>query len=67
MVGNIFITVGIALVVIGIAYKFGLLSWFGNLPLDFKSEGENYSFYAPIGSMIVISLVLSLLMWLFNR
>jgi hypothetical protein len=64
--GNLFITIGIGLVVVGILYKFGLLNWFGNLPLDFKSEEENVSFYAPIGSMLVISLVLSLLMRLFN-
>jgi len=65
--GNLFITIGIALILAGIAYKYGLLSWFGNLPLDFKMEGENFSFYAPIGSMIVISLFLSLLLKLFGR
>jgi hypothetical protein len=64
--GNLFITLGIGLVVVGILYKFGLLNWFGNLPLDFKSEGENVSFYAPIGSMLVISLILSLLMRMFS-
>ncbi len=64
---NIFITIGIILILIGLGYKYGLLNWFGNLPLDFKKEGENFSFYAPIGSMFVISVVLSLLMWLFNR
>lgn len=63
--GNLFITIGIGLVVIGIAYKFGLLNWFGNLPLDFKSESEYASFYAPIGSMIVVSIVFSFLMWIF--
>ncbi len=65
--GNLIITIGIGLVIAGIAYKYGLLNWFGNLPLDFKSEGENVSFYAPIGSMLVISLVISLLMRLFNN
>ena len=65
--GNLFITIGIGLVLVGIAYKYGLLNWFGNLPLDFKSEGENISFYAPIGSMIVISVVASFIMWVFNR
>ena len=64
---NIFITLGIGLIIVGIAYKYGLLDWFGNLPLDFKSEGENFSFYAPVGSMLLISLVLSLLMRFFGR
>ncbi len=65
--GSLFITIGIGMIVVGIAYKYGLLNWFGNLPLDFKSEGKNFSFYAPIGSMIVISLVLSLLLRLFGK
>jgi hypothetical protein len=64
---NIFITLGIGLILVGIAYKFGLLGWFGNLPLDFKSEGENFSFYAPIGSMLLISLIISLLLRFFGR
>jgi len=66
-VGNLFITFGVVLVLIGVAYKFGLLNWFGNLPLDFKHQGENVSFFAPIGSMLVISLVASLLLWLFSQ
>lgn len=65
--GNTFITIGIGLVIVGIAYKYGLLNWFGNLPGDFKSEGENFSFFAPLGSMLVISIVVSFLMWIFNR
>jgi len=66
-VGNLFITLGVVLVLIGVSYKFGLLNWFGNLPLDVKYQGENVSFFAPIGSMLVISLITSLLLWLFNE
>jgi len=65
-VGNIFITLGIGLVLVGIAYKFGLLGWFGNLPGDISYNKGNFSVYAPIGSMIVISVVISLLMRFFK-
>jgi hypothetical protein len=65
-VGNIFITLGIGLVLVGIAYKFGLLGWFGNLPGDISYNKGNFSVYAPIGSMIVISVVISLLMRFFR-
>ena len=65
--GNILIAVGIVLVLVAIAYDYGFLGWFGNLAPDFKKEGENFSFYAPIGSMIVVSLLLSLLMRLFGK
>jgi len=65
--GNIFITIGLGLVVVGIAYKFGLLGWFGNLPGDIKYQSENTSMFFPITSMILISIVVSLLMWIFGR
>ena len=65
--GNTIIIVGIALVIMGIAYKFGLLGWFGNLPGDIKYKGENTSVFMPLTSMILISIVGSLLMRLFGR
>jgi di/tricarboxylate transporter len=62
--GNTLIYLGIGLIIAGIAYKFGLLSWFGNLPGDIKSE---HSFvFIPLTSMLLISVVVSLLMWLRN-
>jgi len=65
--GNTIIYVGIAVVVIGIAYKFGLLGWFGNLPGDIKYQNENTSVFMPLTSMILISIVGSLLMKLLGR
>ncbi len=65
--GNILIGIGTLLILAGIAWKWGLLSWFGHLPGDFRYEGEHFVFFAPLGSMLLISLVLSLLLWLFNR
>ena len=66
-IGNSLIIAGIALVLIGIAYKFGLLNWFGNLPGDIKYEGENTKFYFPIVTMLVISVILSLLFTFFKK
>ena len=66
-IGNSLIIAGIALVLIGIAYKFGLLNWFGNLPGDIKYEGKNTKFYFPIVTMIVISVILSLLFSFFKK
>ncbi len=65
--GNFLIGIGTLLFLVGIAWKWGLLSWFGHLPGDFRYEGEHFVFFAPLGSMLLISLVLSLLLWLFNR
>ena len=66
-IGNSLIIAGIALVLIGIAYKFGLLNWFGNLPGDIKYEGENTKFYFPVVTMLLISVVLSLLFAFFKK
>lgn len=61
--------IGIAVVVIGlIVWLAGdKLGWFGNLPGDIRVERENFKFFMPITSMILLSIVLSLLLWLFRR
>lgn len=58
------VLVGIGLVVWLAGDKF---SWFGHLPGDIRVERKNMRFYAPITSMILLSIVLSLLLWLFRK
>lgn len=65
--GNWIIGAGVLLIVIGLAYKFGLLGWFGNLPGDIKYEGKHTRFYFPVVTMIVISVILSLLLSLLRK
>jgi hypothetical protein len=57
------------LVVLGLilTYAPGLLGWFGHLPGDIRREGEHGSFFFPITSMLVVSIVLSILINLFFR
>ena len=58
---------GIVLIAIGLLWpvisKLGL----GRLPGDIVIERENFRLYVPIATSLIISLVLSLLLWLFNR
>lgn len=65
--GNTLIIVGTGLVVLGILSKLGLLSWFGNLPGDIRIENERTMIFAPITSMIVLSVVGSVLFSLVSR
>jgi hypothetical protein len=65
--GNTLIFIGIGLIVAGIAFKFGLLDWFGNLPGDIKYKGEHTFVFIPITSMLIVSALFSLIMWLMNR
>ena len=66
---KMFIYIGIALVVMGVLIHFlgGKMSWFGNLFGDVKVEKENFRFYFPITSMIIISIFLSIILNFFNR
>jgi len=67
--GKLFILIGSGLVLIGLILTFapGLFGWFGRLPGDIRIEDEHRSFFFPITSMIVVSLVLTLILNLFFR
>lgn len=67
--GRVLIGVGLLLVVVGavvlLAGKTGLP--LGRLPGDFTWRGRHTTVYLPLGTCLVISVVLSLLMWLMRR
>ncbi|MGM0385278.1 MAG: DUF2905 domain-containing protein [Actinomycetota bacterium] len=65
--GPVLVGIGIVVVVIGILAWSGGLSWFGRLPGDIRVEGENTRLYIPWVSMLVVSAVISLILWLFRR
>ncbi|WP_223274589.1 DUF2905 domain-containing protein [Salibacter halophilus] len=43
------------------------LSWLGNLPGDIRIERENVKIYIPITTMILLSVVLSAIIWLLRK
>ena len=66
-IGLLLIAAGVALVIVGLLVASGGLSWFGRLPGDIRVERENVRFYAPITSMLLVSLVLSMVVWVVRR
>jgi len=66
-VTRILVTLGIILVIAGIAWPWLSKLGFGRLPGDIVIERENFRFYLPITSMILVSLLLSLIFWLFRK
>jgi len=60
LIGVVFIALGLIWLV---AERFG----FGRLPGDIVIEREGLRIYIPIMTMIIVSIVLSLVMWLINR
>lgn len=66
--GRMLIYAGIGLAVIGLFLEFGdKFIPLGRLPGDIHIEGEHGSFYFPVVTCIVISLVLNLLLRIFNK
>ena len=61
------ITLGIVLLVAGLLWPLLQKIGLGRLPGDIVIERENVRFYLPLGTSILISLVLSLVLWFLNR
>ena len=59
--------VGVGVVLIGLLVWSGALSWFGRLPGDIRYERETVRIYVPIVSMILVSAVVSLVLYLVRR
>ena len=66
-VGNVLIVSGIALIVIGLLAKYGLMGWFGHLPGDIRIKSEHGAFYFPLTTMILVSIALSVLINLLRK
>ncbi|HET6778061.1 MAG TPA: DUF2905 domain-containing protein [Gemmatimonadales bacterium] len=65
--GPAMVVIGIVIALVGLGVWSGALGWFGRLPGDIRIERESTRVYIPLASMLVISVVLSLLMYLLNR
>lgn len=66
--GKFLIITGIVLVIVGLLMQFpNRIPLLGKLPGDIRIERENFSFYFPIMSCIVLSIIISVIMYLVNR
>ena len=67
-IGKTLVVLGLLIALAGLALVFvGRVPWLGRLPGDIHVQRGNWSFYFPIATSIVLSLVLTLLFWLFGR
>lgn len=66
--GKILIILGVVMVVMGLLLQFaGRIPFFGKLPGDIRIERGNFSLYLPLTSCIIVSLVLTLILYLLGR
>lgn len=61
------IVIGLVIVAVGLLWPWLSKLPLGHLPGDIVIKRENFAFYFPITTMILISVVLSLALWLFHR
>lgn len=64
---KILIIIGVILLLVGLLWPWIQKLGLGRLPGDIAIEREGFSFFFPLTTSIIISLVLSLLFWLFMR
>ena len=66
--GKILIFFGLVLVAVGLIFLLGpKIPWLGKLPGDITIKKDNFTFYFPLASSIVISILLTILFSLFRR
>ncbi len=68
-IGKTIVVIGILLVVVGLVLWFAgdKFNWFGNLPGDVNMERKNVRFFAPFTSMLLLSILLTLLLYIFRK
>ena len=64
---RVLIVVGVLLVVAGVAWPWLSRLPFGRLPGDVMLDRPGFRLFAPFTTMLLLSLVISLLLWLFRR
>jgi len=67
-IGKTLVIIGLLIAVAGVVLMLvGRVPWLGRLPGDIYVQRGNWSFYFPIATSIVLSVLLTLLFWLFGR
>jgi len=66
--GKILIFTGVLLILIGLMFSSSRkIPYFGRLPGDVLIRRENFTFYFPLGTCILISIVFSIIFYLISR
>ncbi len=66
--GKLFVVLGIVLILVGLAFMFGdKIPYIGRLPGDIFIKKEKFSFYFPITTSILISIILTILFSIFRK
>ena len=64
---RLLLVTGLVIIVIGIAWPWLVRLPLGRLPGDIVIDRPGFKFFFPLTTMVIVSLLLSLLLWLFRR
>jgi Protein of unknown function (DUF2905) len=66
--GKTLIVLGLLLVVVGLVFLLGgKIPWLGNLPGDITIQRERFTFYFPLATCLLVSVLISLVVYFFRR
>ncbi|GAB4407750.1 MAG: hypothetical protein OHK0032_03100 [Thermodesulfovibrionales bacterium] len=67
-IGRFLVILGIVIALIGgLLLLSGKIPWLGRLPGDIIIQRKNFTFYFPIATSILISIIITLILWLIGR
>ena len=67
-IGKMLIIFGVVSIIIGgILMLSGKVPWFGRLPGDILVQKKNFTFYFPLATSILLSILLTLIFWLIKK
>ncbi|MEW5947806.1 MAG: DUF2905 domain-containing protein [Thermodesulfobacteriota bacterium] len=68
VIGKILIVLGLVIAGVGLLFTLGgKIPWIGRLPGDIYIRRKNFTFYFPLATSLLISIILTLLFMLFRR
>jgi hypothetical protein len=66
--GRVLVVAGLLIAAVGALLWSGVgRGWFGRLPGDIEFTRGNFSFYFPVVTCLLVSLLLTLILWLFRK
>ena len=66
--GKLLIVIGLFIAGVGcVLLLAGKIPWVGRLPGDFIYRGKNFSFYFPLMTSLIVSVILTIIFWFINR
>ena len=64
---RLLITLGVILVVVGLAWPLLIRIGFGHLPGDIRIERDDFTVFIPLTSGLIVSVLISLILWLLHK